>query len=393
MKILLVNLKPFVNVQGGVEKVFCLMANNFVERGYEVAFVGMDSQSGPPYFPISTKVNLHNKGNITVNKSLMHLIKRAFHFSKKKRHEFDSVAIAHSIALKLQNVFLQEKPDVTISFHIKDTHILKKYMNIECPVITMFHCIPTIYFKEIMFDEKIIRTTEKSDCLQVLLPSFIDDVRNYVKHENVIAIGNVVHQNKYMTSNHKGNIIINVGRVGKKDKRQHLLIEAFNKIHTLYPDWRVEFWGDTSSEEQYYEYCCNLIDKYGLSDKVRFCGITSDIIEKLKQASIFAFPSAYEGFSLALTEAMSLGLPCVGFKSCPSVNELIRDGNNGILCDDTVEGLAIGLTQLMDDVNKREKYGLQAKADMNKYAPENIWRQWEELINKTVIDYKLKYKD
>lgn len=45
----------------------------------------------------------------------------------------------------------------------------------------------------------------------------------------------------------------------------------------------------------------------------------------------FAFPSAYEGFGLSLAEAMSMGLPAVGYKSCSAVNELIVDGKNGFV--------------------------------------------------------------
>ena len=56
----------------------------------------------------------------------------------------------------------------------------------------------------------------------------------------------------------------------------------------------------------------------------------------VSNASVCAFPSKYEGFPLALTEAMSAGLPCVGFKSCTGVNGLIVDGENGFLVEDGI---------------------------------------------------------
>ena len=58
-------------------------------------------------------------------------------------------------------------------------------------------------------------------------------------------------------------------------------------------------------------------------------GSTNDVPDVLRQGDIFAFPSAYEGFGLSLAEAMSMGLPAVGYKSCSAVNELIVDGKNG----------------------------------------------------------------
>ena len=160
-----------------------------------------------------------------------------------------------------------------------------------------------------------------------------------------------------------------------------------NILKNQYPDWEVELWWETNVNSKYYEYCKNLINKYALNN-IKFCGISNDIASINKTASIFAFPSSYEGFPLALTEAMSIGLPAVGFKNCPAVNELINDGKNGILCEDTIDAFAIGLSELMDNIEKRKQCGAQAKKDMEQYAPEIIWNMWEELIKETVDSYQ-----
>ncbi len=100
----------------------------------------------------------------------------------------------------------------------------------------------------------------------------------------------------------------------------------------------------------------------------------------LCKADIFAFPSAYEGFPLALTEAMSVGLPSVGFRNADGVNELIHHNVNGILCNDGVENFARGLSILMDSRELRKKLGNKAKEDMKQYKPNRIWDTWEKLI-------------
>ena len=79
----------------------------------------------------------------------------------------------------------------------------------------------------------------------------------------------------------------------------------------------------------------NEIKNLGLESKVILCGETKQVTEKYNSASIFAFPSAYEGFSLALTEAMSSGLPVIGCKDCLSVSSLVEHGVNGLLSDNT----------------------------------------------------------
>lgn len=65
-----------------------------------------------------------------------------------------------------------------------------------------------------------------------------------------------------------------------------------------------------------------ILEKINLEEKVFLMGETKDIINKLMDGDIFAFPSKFEGMPLALMDAMSVGLPAIGYKSCASVNEL-----------------------------------------------------------------------
>ena len=123
-------------------------------------------------------------------------------------------------------------------------------------------------------------------------------------------------------------------------------------------------------------------------NRVLFSGKINNVNEKLLQADIFAFPSAYEGMPLALTEAMAAGLPAIGYKSWPSVNELIIDGYNGFLCEDGINDFAEKLKILMEDAELRKKMGQNARESMKQFAPEKIWDEWEDLINKVVEESK-----
>ena len=77
---------------------------------------------------------------------------------------------------------------------------------------------------------------------------------------------------------------------------------------------------------------------------------------------------------------MSAGLPVIGYKNCPAVNELIKDGENGYLCEDGVNEFAQALDKLMSDEKLRKKMGKAAKEDMKQYDSEKIWDMWEKLI-------------
>ena len=110
-------------------------------------------------------------------------------------------------------------------------------------------------------------------------------------------------------------------------------------------------------------------------------GESRDILSEYVDADIFCLPSAYEGFPLSLTEAMSAGLPAVGFNTCPAVNELIEDHYNGILSENNTNALTNSLRALKA---LRIELGRNAKNSMKSYAPDKIWAQWDALIRSSV---------
>lgn len=130
----------------------------------------------------------------------------------------------------------------------------------------------------------------------------------------------------------------------------------------------------------------SLRHELNLDDSFLFCGTTVDIESVLSNASIFVLPSAYEGFSLALTEAMSKGLPVVGCIDCPGTNELISDGKNGFLVAPNCNDLAKALKTLMKNVDLRLKFGRKAREDMKNFSPDKIWKQWDRLIVRAIVE-------
>lgn len=80
---------------------------------------------------------------------------------------------------------------------------------------------------------------------------------------------------------------------------------------------------------------------------------------------------------MALAEAMSAGLPAIGFKSCSGVNEIITHDFDGLLVDDGSEALAEGMCELMSNTKKRISMGNNASESMKKFDPLKIWDQWD----------------
>ena len=181
--------------------------------------------------------------------------------------------------------------------------------------------------------------------------------------------------------------IINVARIEKTAKRQHLLIKAFSLLADEFPEWGVELWGGDDVKGVYTKELRTLIQKKHLEERVFLKGKTDQVLSAYLNADIFAFPSAYEGFGMALAEAMSAGLPAVAYRSCPAVNEIVRNEMSGLLVDDGVEAFAAGLRKLMTCQELRSKMGAAAKKEMEQYAPEKVWDRWETLFAEVVAKH------
>ncbi len=69
---------------------------------------------------------------------------------------------------------------------------------------------------------------------------------------------------------------------------------------------------------------------HGLQDDVRFLGESDHVHELLQASDVFIFPTEYEGFSLALVEALGTGIPVVA-TSVGAAPDLMRHGQNGYL--------------------------------------------------------------
>lgn len=385
MKILLINKGRFANAKAGTERVLCNMANELTKKGNKVAILIFDKFNGDAPFPLDERVKI-----IAVKRGRLNVferVKRCFYRDRIARHDWDNRILDAQSAKFIEPAVLAFKPDIIICYHADSARLLLNETAIDCPIITMFHFDPITIFDKCT--KATLRALECCAKVQVLMESYIPICKKYLRSDNFVHIPNVVPQFDFAPPNGQDKVIIHVGRFDKIQKRQHLLIEAFKKAERSAEGWSLELWGDNDPRNPgYYEECRALIEKYGMRDRVKFCGTTNRIIEQLRKASIFALPSKYEGFGLALTEAMSVGIASIGCKCCPAIDELIVDGVNGILCDDGVEPLAEALTELMQDEEKRRRYGRAAREHMKQYAPEIIWDKWDELIKTTVEEYR-----
>lgn len=382
MKIVLLNLGRINNAFGGTEKVFFDMANNLSRLGHDVATVVHDTHPGAPGFPIDEKVRYYNCRVSLLTNIKSQILRRLVPLFYPKAQK-QKIKFKYKYRPRVPNIkaaIEKEKPDVIVTFHPFSAFFAKEFVQTEVPTITMFHINPRDF--DSAEDKMYYDSLKKCLAVQVLMPEFIPPLLKALNpYKNIIALPNVVPQYSQQSSC-TNPVIIHVARLCPNNKRQHLIIEAFNLLKKDFPEWRVELWGDSGERPMYANKLALLIKKYQLQDQVKLCGPTKDVPSKLQNASIFCFPSATEAFGLAMTEAMSMGLPAIGYKQCTGVKSIIHHGKNGFLCDDTPEDIAAHLRILMSDIELRQKMGQQAREDMKQYSPEIIWKRWDDLLKK-----------
>ena len=144
-------------------------------------------------------------------------------------------------------------------------------------------------------------------------------------------------------------VIVSVGRLNRV-KNQVLLLEVFQEIHRLYPDYRLVIYG----EGDYREVLERKIRDLQLGACVSLPGACADVLTRILPAEIFVMTSDYEGMSNALIEAMVLGLPVISTRVSGAV-DIIRDGENGRLVDvRDAEGVKAALIEWLEHKEKAQ---------------------------------------
>ena len=144
--------------------------------------------------------------------------------------------------------------------------------------------------------------------------------------------------------------------------------------------WQLLVVGRLDCEPLYFRQIQKLVEQFQLSSSVTFLGPLHD--EKLREvlmgSHIFCMPYAYEGFGIAILEAMGFGLPAIGCTN-GAAGETIDHGSNGyLLAPDDLSGLAPLLAHLHHDRQQLHRLALAARTS---YLKHPCWQDSIEAID------------
>ena len=168
-------------------------------------------------------------------------------------------------------------------------------------------------------------------------------------------------------------------------KSLHVLIQAMAIVKTRYPDVKLYIPGNQTTYKAsngYERYIRRQIEALDLTDNVEFVGRknTTGMIEMLQQANVFVLPSAMEGASATLREAMMVGTPSIcAFRG--GMTDLLFDGVNGFTYDHPeYPMLAERICQLFADEALCKQFSQKAQADAQlRHARQENYQQLKKI--------------
>lgn len=368
---------PGLYMAGGMERVLTLKANYFADYfGYDVTIILTEGLGQPYFYPLSDRINVINLNIGFEELWNQPILKKIFIYVKKQRQ--------YKKALKA--ALMQIRPDITVSMLRREINFLNSihdgskkigeihinrahYRTFEEGDSNIFKSLLSLYWKH-----TLIRHLKQLDSFVALTKK---DQEAWTELNNVTVIPNPVSFPSVKLSQQTEKRVIAVGRYCHEKGYDHLL-QAWAEVQTLCPDWRLDVFGDgdrTSFEK--------MLDDYQIDrNRCSLNGRVSDVQSEFARSSLAVCSSRFEGFGLAIVEAMACGLPVVSF-DCPwGPRSIITDGEDGVLVGNgNVKLFAEAMARLMNDVEVRKNMGKRAAVNVQRFSMEAVARQWKNLFD------------
>lgn len=110
----------------------------------------------------------------------------------------------------------------------------------------------------------------------------------------------------------------------------------------------------------------------GIDENVRFVGYRKDVLDILKAADIFCFPSYREGLPLSVMEAMAVGLPCIVSKIRGNVDLIIENKGGYYINPECIDDIRMSLETLVHNSELREKMGNYNSKTVESFSLVNV---------------------
>lgn len=293
--------------------------------------------------------------------------------NKKTRMFFDLFT-----SIKLSKKLEEFKPDVIHTNLKSSTLVLYYYLKHKnfkwLHTIHSLANIDTKYFRRIimksLYKKKIIMPIAVSNVVR-------DSAYKLYKidYQDIEVIHNGIEIDKFERTNQSAGInFIFVGRI-EKVKNVGYLISEFAKVLKKKPDNTLYILGDGSKRKKYEK----IVQSKRLEKNIIFTGNVSNVSNYLNKARVFILPSFYEGFPIALVEAMVCKNGVLA-NNVGGTKELLIDGVNGYSLTLQENDLCNKILRMIENPNKTLLMGEKSNNISKQYSITNMCEKYVKLF-------------
>lgn len=223
------------------------------------------------------------------------------------------------------------------------------------------------------------RLIPRASCIRVVSERIKRSVESRIKNQELkISIlpilEPIIIEGERKTFPEFEKVILTVARL-ELEKNVALAIEAMAEIVKKEPGVGLIIVGSGSKKQKLKE----LTQRLGVSKYVRFEEYQNDVAPYYRGANIYLQTSLYEGFGIAVYDAMRFGLPVI-MTNVGIAGSFVTDGKNGFIRQ-TAPEIAEAAIRLLESESLRREFGKRSKESMkirneSDYYSE-IVKQWE----------------
>lgn len=368
---------PEMSFPGGIGRITALKSNYLAQRDHQVSIITTCQKESKSFYSLDPRIDFYDLGiNFIENRNLPLVKKFIYRFILIKKYK------------KLLSILIKKiQPDIVVSTFNAEASFLYKMNDgskkiLECHFNHDALLIRSIAFnlspaKRVGYKIKTYlndRLTKKYDAFVVLTEQ---DAKLWKYTNNLYVIPNILSfENEQLTDISQKRVIA-VGRLDAQ-KRFDRLIDIWGRVVEINNDWKLQIYGKGPDLHMLQ----GKIKNKNLESYIQINMPVTNIKEKYLESSVLTMTSSFEGFGLCLTEAMSLGIPCISYSCKCGPSDIIKHGENGYLIEEGDENKYVEhLLMLMENDELRMHMAHKAYLSVERYSAEKVMSLWVDIFN------------
>lgn len=349
---------------GGAERATATIAGGLDEALFEPIL--LLERGGSHVYAVGSSVAVHSLGVTKSRRTLGPLVS----FLRREQPDILYSALPHlNILAALGRQFVHPKPHLVVSVHSNQERELATVRNGAVMRLIM----PWVY--------------RSADAVVVVSSGIADELRSVVGRSEklqriydpldvarVVAMAQEDVRHPWFDGNHE--VISAMGRLSP-EKGFLSLVRAFATVRERRPTARLLIMGDGDQADE----IVALAQDLGVAEQVQLLGFQQNPFAYIARSTCFVMSSSWEGFGMAIVEAMASGTAVLS-TDCPyGPSEILEGGKYGLLVrPGSIDDLAEGISRLLNDQDLRRDLAEHGKARAMDFDVGTVLPMYSDLL-------------